>query len=587
MRGKDRHHFSAWGAAGGLAGTTCGNMGERENEAPHEIGKQTVYRPALGEVICIWGGGGGGWGDPLWRDSAAVAADVAAGLVSAERALATCTAWCCVTARWMLMRRRRNGRGFRQGAVRLRRLITARAARRGRTGSALRRSASRPGCPAWRRGCGVRRRRRCIDFLQETGPGPYDATVTDHAIQSVTARLQRQIGNGMSKGRYPATASTVRIAMPSRVMTITGGVIGNIIDVTTGRSTDCSPAVFAGQFFPQSDKIVALLLTLSTFALGFLMRPVGSIVLSPMADRYGRRRMLGLTILLMGMGSLIVAATPSYGAIGIAAPLLLLFARLLQGFSAVGEFQGGAAFLVEHAPPIAAGSRVPFISAASALRADRHRRFGTDHRADSAARFGRLGLAHSISARRRAVAVWLVYRTGLPETPHFVAAEQRDSLEKNPIMRALADYPWQSFVVFVMQMGTVQFYIWVVFLPTYAHIAGGLPLSQGFVGGIIALIVFCIATPWQERRRTGSAGGPSLLAYAIGFFVLAWPMLRLLENGDFWSFLLVDIVGCLLLAMADGVLSVTLCELFPTRVRTSGVGRRTRSARRSSAARRR
>ncbi|MGC1885213.1 MAG: hydantoinase B/oxoprolinase family protein [Stellaceae bacterium] len=86
MRGKDRHHFSSWGAAGGGAGTTSGCLGTRRDAAAHDIGKRTVYRPELGEVIRLWGGGGGGFGDPFERDPAAVAEDVAAGLVSPARA---------------------------------------------------------------------------------------------------------------------------------------------------------------------------------------------------------------------------------------------------------------------------------------------------------------------------------------------------------------------------------------------------------------------------------------------------------------------------------------------------------------------
>ena len=85
MRGKDRHHFSSWGARGGGAGVTSGCIGTRRGAAPHDIGKRTVYRPELGEVIRLWGGGGGGWGDPLDRDPEMVAADAAAGLVSAAR----------------------------------------------------------------------------------------------------------------------------------------------------------------------------------------------------------------------------------------------------------------------------------------------------------------------------------------------------------------------------------------------------------------------------------------------------------------------------------------------------------------------
>jgi N-methylhydantoinase B len=86
MRGKDRQRFCAWGAGGGHAGTTSGNTGTRRGATPHDIGKRTVYRPELGEVIRLWGGGGGGFGDPFERDPEMVAADVAAGLVSPERA---------------------------------------------------------------------------------------------------------------------------------------------------------------------------------------------------------------------------------------------------------------------------------------------------------------------------------------------------------------------------------------------------------------------------------------------------------------------------------------------------------------------
>ena len=355
--------------------------------------------------------------------------------------------------------------------------------------------------------------------------------------------------------------------------TVIGGLIGNIIEWYDWTIYGLLSSIFAGQFFPSGNTTTALLATLATFALGFVARPIGSIVLSPLADRYGRRRMLALTVLLMGIGSLIAAVTPSYASIGIAAPLLLLFARLLQGFSAGGEFQGAAAFLVEHAPPnrrgfigslhiASVGFAVLVATGVSALT--------TNFVAEPALSEWGWRIPFLIGA---ALSVYGLYiRQGLPETPHFVAAERRRALERNPLIRALIEHPWESFVVFAMQMGTVMFYIWTVFLPTYAHLAGGLPLSQGFVGGIISLAVFCVATPAAGALSDRIGRRPVLISYAVGFFILAWPLLRLLENGDFLTFLLVDIVGCLLLAMVDGVLSVTLCELFPTRLRTSGIG---------------
>jgi MFS family permease len=355
--------------------------------------------------------------------------------------------------------------------------------------------------------------------------------------------------------------------------TIAGGMIGNIIEWYDWTIYGLLSSVFAGQFFPSDNAITSLLATLATFALGFVMRPVGSIVLSPLADRYGRRRMLSLSVLLMGIGSLIVAICPSYASIGVAAPLLLLLARLLQGFSAGGEFQGAAAFLVEHAPANrrgfigslhigSIGFSILIATGVSAL---------TTHFIPQPA-LGEWGWRIPFLIGAVLSLYGLYIRSGLPETPHFVAVEQRRAVESRPILRALRDHPWESFVVFAMQMGTVQFYIWTVFLPTYAHLAGGLPLSQGFIGGVISLAVFCVATPAAGALSDRIGRRPVLITYAIGFFVLAWPLLHLLQNGDFLTFLVVDIVGCILLGMVDGVMSATFCELFPTQVRTSGIG---------------
>ncbi len=375
----------------------------------------------------------------------------------------------------------------------------------------------------------------------------------------------------MSGARATATPSD----MDDRLVggTVIGGMIGNLIEWYDWTIYGLLSSVFAGQFFPSGNATASLLATLATFALGFIMRPVGSVVLSPFADRYGRRRMLSLTILLMGLGSLIVAATPSYAAIGMLAPLLLLLARLLQGFSAGGEFQGAAAFLVEHAAP----ERRGFIGSLhiasiglSVLIATGVSALATKFIAQPALGDWGWRVPFLLGA---AISLYGLYiRSGLPETPHFVAAEAQRVLERSPLLRALRDHPSESFVVFALQMGTVMFYIWTVFLPTYAHLAGGLPLSQGFIGGVVSLAIFTIATPMAGALSDRIGRRPLLIAYAIGFFLLAWPMLRLLQNGDFATFLLVDIVGCLLLAMIDGVLSATLCELFPTQVRTSGIG---------------
>ena len=103
-------------------------------------------------------------------------------------------------------------------------------------------------------------------------------------------------------------------------------------------------------FFPNDDQTTSLLLTFGTFGLAYLARPIGGVVLGAYADRYGRKASLLISIVLMTLGTLMVAVMPTYGAIGILAPIAVLLARLVQGFSAGGEFGSSTAFLVEHRP---------------------------------------------------------------------------------------------------------------------------------------------------------------------------------------------------------------------------------------------
>jgi N-methylhydantoinase B len=188
MRGKDRQRFCAWGAEGGLAGTTSGNIGTRRNGEAHDIGKRTVYRAELGEVIRLWGGGGGGFGDPFERDPELVAADIAAGLVSPERArdvygVVIEKRAIDTKATAVLRGRRRNaGNGFDFGPARSEwERVHALAARR---------------IAAWLPSLPVAVRRYAqadvYRLLHESGPGPYTADTVAVALAAVGAALGQQ-----------------------------------------------------------------------------------------------------------------------------------------------------------------------------------------------------------------------------------------------------------------------------------------------------------------------------------------------------------------------------------------------------------
>jgi MHS family alpha-ketoglutarate permease-like MFS transporter len=310
---------------------------------------------------------------------------------------------------------------------------------------------------------------------------------------------------------------------------------------------------------------------LLTFAVGFLMRPVGSVVLSPLADRYGRKQILSLTILMMGFGSLLIALVPSYASIGIAAPVIVLVARLLQGFSTGAEFQSSTVYLVEHAPP----ERRAFVGSSQLASIGFAILLATGTAALTTMLIPQLGtwawrIPFLFGALMSLYGLWI--RLRLPETPYFIAIEQRQDKARRPIFEAFREFPASTFYVFCVQIGTVMFYLWTVFLPTYANLVGKLPLSQGLLGGTISLAIFTCAVPAMAALSDRIGRKPLLICSAVGFVILARPMFAWLSNGDFSTFLLVDIAGCLLLAMVDGVMPALFCELFPTRVRTSGIG---------------
>jgi MHS family proline/betaine transporter-like MFS transporter len=132
---------------------------------------------------------------------------------------------------------------------------------------------------------------------------------------------------------------------------VIAAIVGNALEWFDFTVYSLFSATIAKVFFPVGTELGSLLLTLATFGVGFVLRPVGAVVLGQYADRAGRRAALSLIILLMSVGTAIIAFTPSYARIGAAAPILIVVARLIQGFSVGGEFGGATAFLIESAPP--------------------------------------------------------------------------------------------------------------------------------------------------------------------------------------------------------------------------------------------
>ncbi|MGN6305551.1 MAG: MFS transporter, partial [Mesorhizobium sp.] len=255
--------------------------------------------------------------------------------------------------------------------------------------------------------------------------------------------------------------------------TVVAGAVGHFVEWYDWTIYGLLSAVFAAQMFSGEDKLVALLAAYGTFAAGFLMRPVGSFVLSPLADHYGRRGVLALTIILAGIGSLMIAIAPTYEQAGLLAPLILLAARLLQGFATGGEYQTAAAFLNEHAPRerrafaassqmVSTGLAILFAMGVAALTT---KYFAPDILASWGWRVPFL-----LGAVLSLFGVWL--RRSIPETPSFQATpRRRQPISLRSVFAGFIEYPKESLIVVVIQASGVQFYLWMVFLPTYANIS--------------------------------------------------------------------------------------------------------------------
>ena len=185
-----------------------------------------------------------------------------------------------------------------------------------------------------------------------SGSPPTRRSPTSPASRSPRNRLRRHRGatHERHRHRHRGAPGETQLSRKQR-KAIVAGSIGNTVEWVDWAVYATLAPVFASQFFPSGDPTAALLSTLAVFAVGFVMRPIGGAVLGAYADRHGRKKGLTLTIGMMAAAAFVIAICPTYTAIGIAAPLVLLLARLVQGFSAGGEFGSSSSFLVESAAP--------------------------------------------------------------------------------------------------------------------------------------------------------------------------------------------------------------------------------------------
>ncbi|MFF7941951.1 MFS transporter [Nocardia gamkensis] len=368
------------------------------------------------------------------------------------------------------------------------------------------------------------------------------------------------------------------------VANVLRGSIGNLVEWYDWYVYAAFSVYFAKTFFPKDDPTAQLLSTAAVFAVGFLMRPIGGWALGRYADRFGRRSALTLSVTVMAAGSLLIAVTPGYQTIGVAAPALLLVARLLQGLSVGGEYATSATYLSEVASAgrrgfyssfqyvtLVAGQLVALgvqIVLQQFLDADRMNAWGWR-------------IPFVIGAAGALIVMWL--RRGMDESEQFRAESGQASQKKTTAaeagqsrgsLRILLQYPRECLLVVGLTLGgTVAFYTYTTYMQKFMINTSGISKSTVAWINFIALLVFVVLQPLAGALSDRVGRRKLLIFFGVAGTLLTVPIMTVLAHTTnpvaAWGLMM---VALLIITGYTSINAIVKAELFPTKIRALGVG---------------
>jgi len=347
--------------------------------------------------------------------------------------------------------------------------------------------------------------------------------------------------------------------------------LGNALEMYDFQIFAYYAAAIGATFFPSGNEYATLMLSFATFGAGFLMRPLGAIVLGAYIDHRGRRAGLLLTLTLMAVGTLSIACLPGYAAIGIAAPLLVLIGRLLQGFSAGVELGGVSVYLSEIATPARKGFYVSWQSASQQVAVMFASVLGLALALSlSTSQMQRWGWRIPLLAGCSLLPLLFLLRRSLEETEAFLTRRVRPTATQ--IARTLAAN-WRLVVLGMMMstMTTVCFYMVTAYTPTYGstvlHLASNSSLVVTLCVGACNLVFLPLSGALSDRIGRP----PILIACTVLALLTAYPSLSWLVSApSFARLLAVELWLAFLYASYNGAMAVFLTEIMPTEMRISG-----------------
>jgi MFS transporter, MHS family, alpha-ketoglutarate permease len=353
--------------------------------------------------------------------------------------------------------------------------------------------------------------------------------------------------------------------------TIIGTGIGNAVEWYDWAIYATFTPFIASQLFSKSDPASAVLSTLAIFAVGFVARPFGGFLFGWIGDRVGRKTSMTLAVGLASLGSLMIGISPTFAGVGAWASLMLLVARLVQGLAHGGELPSSQTYLAEMAPREHRGFWATLIYTSGTVGI----LFGT-----------LLGAVLNMALSAEAMNAWgwripfligaamglyaLIMRARLHETEAF---EGESATEKRaPIWPQIVRHRKQALQVIGLTVGlTVIYYIWGVVAPSYATTALKIDRGEALWAGVIGNIVFIAALPFWGKLSDRIGRKKVLWAGAIGAAAMHFPMTWLLKDSA-WQLAVGMSVMLVFIAASAAIVPAVYAELFPTSIRTVGVG---------------
>ncbi|EDY44416.1 MFS transporter [Streptomyces sp. SPB074] len=333
-------------------------------------------------------------------------------------------------------------------------------------------------------------------------------------------------------------------------------------------------------FFPSGNDTAQLLSSFATFAVAFLVRPIGGAVFGPLGDKIGRKSILAITMIMMSIGTLAIGLIPSHATIGVWSPILLIFFRLVQGFSTGGEYGGASTFIAEYAPDKRRGffgSFLEFGTLAGYVAASGLVVLLTTFFSDDQMLHWGWRIPFLVAAPLGFIGLWL--RMKLDETPAFQklegaqvrASETADAVETSAagdLGKIFTKY-WRPLLLCLALVAAYNItdYMLLSYMPTYLSDELGYGTNKGLLILLLVMVVqMCLLQ--QVGRLSDRVGRkPLLMAGMIGFLVLSVPSFLLIRQGSIvWIALGLLLLGLSLVCLL-GTMSAALPAIFPTQVR--------------------